>query len=191
MDRRYAVSAPLLNGAVRDVEMVLDALSTEAINGGGVWVFCVHARSMARTIFTVKRTMFLTPTHPRAHNPSNSNGANEMAKMEFKGTPGPWLVGQNNPDGDDPYGPIPIRAGHYSLAKLHLDDAPVHDFNVMQRCNAKLIAAAPDHLSVALELDKWSLVILSAVRHDAPSDHDAIVALIKANRAAIAKGLQS
>lgn len=59
-------------------------------------------------------------------------------------TPGPWTVGSNNPDGDDPYGPIPIRAKHYRIAKLGLDDAPVHDYNTMQRCNARLIAAAPD-----------------------------------------------
>lgn len=39
---------------------------------------------------------------------------------------------------------------------------------------------------VGRELDKWSLVILSAVRNDAPSDYDAIVDLIKANQAALA-----
>jgi hypothetical protein len=59
-------------------------------------------------------------------------------------TPGPWTVGSNNPDGSDPYGPIPIKAKWHRIAKLGLDDAPVQDYNSEQWANARLIAAAPD-----------------------------------------------
>ena len=79
VDRRDAVSAPLLDSARRDVEMALDALSSEAINSGGVWVLRFHVGFLARTIFTVKRTMFLTPIFfaPIPH-PTRSKGAAEM-----------------------------------------------------------------------------------------------------------------
>ncbi len=100
--------------------------------------------------------------------------------MSTQHTPGPWRVaGEDlidsirveNDEGDF----IAQCENHRGFVSL---DA---------HSNARLIAAAPDQHAVMLALDKWSLVILSAVRHDAPSDHDAIVALVKANRAALAK----
>lgn len=53
--------------------------------------------------------------------------------------------------------------------------------------DARLIAAAPDQYAAAKELDRWRLVIESAIRNDAPSDHAAICAALRANMAAIAK----
>lgn len=55
---------------------------------------------------------------------------------------------------------------------------------------ARLIAAAPDHHAVALELDRLMLVIESAVRWQDPTNHAAVLAMLKANRAAIAKATQ-
>lgn len=55
------------------------------------------------------------------------------------------------------------------------------------RANAHLIAAAPDLYAVETDLDRLSLVIESAVRNADPKRHDEIVALIRANRAALAK----
>jgi hypothetical protein len=60
------------------------------------------------------------------------------------------------------------------------------------------IAQCPEHpmsglLAAAREFDRLSLVIESSVRHDCgPSrpDHEAVVAAIKATRAAIAKAVQ-
>jgi hypothetical protein len=51
----------------------------------------------------------------------------------------------------------------------------------------RLIAAAPDQHAVCLELDRLMLVIESAVRHSDPRNHAAVMALILANKAAIAK----
>ena len=53
--------------------------------------------------------------------------------------------------------------------------------------DANLIAAAPEHHAVALELDRLMLVIESAVRWQDPSHSAAVLAMLKANRAAIAK----
>ena len=57
--------------------------------------------------------------------------------------------------------------------------------------NAFLMAAAPEHHAVALELDRLMLVIESAVRWQDPTHHTAVVALVKANRAVIAKAIGS
>ena len=57
-------------------------------------------------------------------------------------TQGPWQVVFSD---DDPYGDIEIKSGKFHIiAKLNLDDAPVHDFNSEQEANARLMAAAPD-----------------------------------------------
>jgi hypothetical protein len=53
--------------------------------------------------------------------------------------------------------------------------------------NARLIAAAPKLLEALQELDRWSLVIESAVRQDGPHHCESIVDAILAARAAIAK----
>ena len=50
-----------------------------------------------------------------------------------------------------------------------------------------LIAAAPDLHSTALELERLSLVIESAVRHSDPPHREVVLSLIRENRAAIAK----
>lgn len=50
-----------------------------------------------------------------------------------------------------------------------------------------LIAAAPDHYAVALELDRLGLVIDSAIRFADPAFKDKVQALLRANRAAIAR----
>lgn len=61
-------------------------------------------------------------------------------------SPSPWQVNFS----DEPYGDIEVKGGNRSIAKLWLDDAPVHDYNEQQRANARLISAAPDLLE-ALE----------------------------------------
>lgn len=60
-------------------------------------------------------------------------------------------------------------------------------FALIDHPDARLIAAAPDHHAVAVELHRLSLVIESAVRNADPAHRDDVVALINANRAAIAK----
>lgn len=53
-------------------------------------------------------------------------------------TQGEW----RNVYGEEPYADIQIMAGRNKIAKLWLDDAPVHDFNAEQSNNANFIAAA-------------------------------------------------
>ncbi len=53
--------------------------------------------------------------------------------------------------------------------------------------NAPLVSAAPDLLAAAKEIDRWCLVIESAVRNDAPSDLARVIAALRANNAAITK----
>lgn len=65
------------------------------------------------------------------------------------------------------------------------------ELNDQQEANARLIAMAPDQYMVGIWLDKLSLVIESAVRADAPSFHDQVVAMIKANRAAITRATET
>ncbi|WP_433942343.1 hypothetical protein [Brevundimonas diminuta] len=55
------------------------------------------------------------------------------------------------------------------------------------QANARLIAAAPDHHAVALELDRLMLVIDSAVRFADPTFKDEVQALLRANKRAIAR----
>jgi hypothetical protein len=61
------------------------------------------------------------------------------------------------------------------------------DFVCFAHDDARLIAAAPDHHANAVEFDRLCLVIESAVRNADPSNIKAVVALIKANRAALSK----
>lgn len=142
VDRRDTVSAPLLDSARRDVEMALDALSSEAINSGGVWVLRFHVGFLARTIFTVKRTMFLTPIFfaPIPH-PTRSKGAAEMT-TEFKGTPGKWIVAY-----DDHNGQAVVSGEHTEVATCWHHS--VGSIEKQMRANARLIASAPDFLAFA------------------------------------------
>ena len=52
---------------------------------------------------------------------------------------------------------------------------------------ARLIAAAPDHHAVALELDRLALVIESAVRFADPAFKEEVQALLRSNKDAIAR----
>lgn len=56
--------------------------------------------------------------------------------------------------------------------------------------NARLIAACPDGISAAKELDRLTLVILAAVNFADRSNLDAVSAALKANRDYIAKAVQ-
>lgn len=62
----------------------------------------------------------------------------------YKPTEGPWIIA---PPDCDPYEDIRImsaeRGRGHVICRLGLDDAPVHDFNGMQRANARLIVLAP------------------------------------------------
>lgn len=51
--------------------------------------------------------------------------------------------------------------------------------------NARLIAAAPCQHDAGREIDRLSLVIESAVRNADPVNHEAVLAALKANRAAL------
>jgi len=112
------------------------------------------------------------------HTPSPTANAQDVTVTH---TPGPWSMGQTGCYETALVSPNAV------VAFAAWDGGSGCHLEIKNAADARLIAAAPDQHDVALELDKWSLVILSAVRRDAPSDHDAIVALIKANRAAIAK----
>lgn len=91
-------------------------------------------------------------------------------------TPGPWTA-----ELGDQTRTSEVWAGDMIVADVH--------GHVTRGCHAdaRLIAAAPDHHAVALELDRLMLVIESAVRWQDPSHSAAVVAMLKANRAAIAK----
>jgi hypothetical protein len=58
------------------------------------------------------------------------------------------------------------------------------------KANASLIAAAPDLHQIGVEFDRLSLVIESAIRVASTVYLEDVVALIKANRAAIAKATE-
>lgn len=102
-----------------------------------------------------------------------------------KHTPGPWVAAPYQG-----FGPFTtVRQGDartgLRIASTFETTSPEHiDRN---EANARLIAASPDHHAVALELDRLMLVIESAVRRQDPSHSEAVVAMLKANRAAIAK----
>ena len=122
-------------------------------------------------------------------------------------TPGEWGFGENGknvfggdidirildadgyPIAELPYEPILDGYGE----KLGVDHWALHEDATRERseeemeANAHLIAAAPDMLSNGVEFDRLCLVIESAVRNADPANLDAVVALIHANRAAIAK----
>lgn len=75
------------------------------------------------------------------------------------------------------------RAGNWKLTANSAYDVR----NALTAALAATQPAAPDYHAVALELDRLMLVIESAVRHSDPANHAAVMALILANRAAIAK----
>jgi hypothetical protein len=90
-------------------------------------------------------------------------------------TPGPWSANTTA-----------VWSGDKIVASVYGDDPDCHPDERMV-ANASLIAAAPDHHAVALELDRLMLVIESAVRWQDKSNHAAVLAMLKANRAAIRK----
>lgn len=82
-------------------------------------------------------------------------------------TPGPWIAEE-----EEPYY-LTVRGGH-RIAEVYLDDAPVDDYNRVQRANARLIAAAPDLLEL-LRLAFAGFVELHGQGigcPDCPSDED-------------------
>lgn len=67
-----------------------------------------------------------------------SNNIKAFLEADALRTRGEWY----NVSGDEPYAGIKIMSGRKVIAKLWLDDAPVHDFNAEQSNNAAFIAAA-------------------------------------------------
>lgn len=65
------------------------------------------------------------------------------------GTPGNWT--DDCREHDEPYQPIKIKGGRHTVCSVWMDDAPVHDFNAMQRANARRIARLPDLEEAFLE----------------------------------------
>lgn len=99
-----------------------------------------------------------------------------------KHTPGPWDWdnGLLPPDGPERFADIYTVGGDIVIASFN-EAIPEGE------ANARLIAAAPDHHAVALELDRLALVIDSAVRFADPAFKDEVQALLKANKAALAR----
>lgn len=107
---------------------------------------------------------------------------------KFKFTPGPWVASK--------FGFQVLTGDSWSTVCTLKDGArwedgrpnyePEYEWQ-LQEVNAHLIAAAPDHHANAVEFDRLCLVIESAVRNADPSNIEAVVALIKANRAALSK----
>ena len=64
-------------------------------------------------------------------------------------TPGPWNTDES--DHDQPYQKIKVGQKHRRVCTVWQDDAPEHDYNREQYCNADLIAAAPDLHRIATE----------------------------------------
>lgn len=109
-------------------------------------------------------------------------------------TPGPW---NEHGRGGCPCGQIFGPDGNVLIATVygpsHLDDIEGPDCvpsESHQQANAHLIAAAPDMLASAIEIDRLTLVIESAVRNFDPRNYAAVLSALRANIAAIksAKG---
>ena len=62
-----------------------------------------------------------------------------LAALSDADTPGEW--GTDCADHDQPYLDIKIKSGHRNIATVWIDDAPVPDYNQMQKANAALIVA--------------------------------------------------
>ena len=90
-----------------------------------------------------------------------------------KRTPGPWKTMDYLSRAEEIHGP----SGQVLV--MRMDGATLGDMLAM--------AAAPEQHAAGLELERLSLIIESAVRQADPVHHAAVVSLIKANRAALAK----
>ena len=100
-----------------------------------------------------------------------------------KHTPGPWFEQTGFSDDVE----ITAESRESMVAICSMDLGFTGHIGVEQEANARLIAAAPDHHAVALELDRLMLVIDSAVRFADPAFKDEVQTLLRANKAAIAR----
>jgi hypothetical protein len=98
-------------------------------------------------------------------------------------TPGPWVVFT-----------IASSAGRSFRIYAPPSDDKVEAIDIAHipkdwesEANARLIAAAPEMLATAKEIDRFLLVIECAVRSADPSQHRAVLDALMANRAAIRK----
>ncbi|WP_286951479.1 MULTISPECIES: hypothetical protein [Brevundimonas] len=98
-----------------------------------------------------------------------------------KHTPGPWEAHKTIEAHDGMPECWQIDAEHDAVCTTQFCYAPNTE------ANARLIASAPDHHAVALELDRLALVIDSAVRFADPAFKDEVQALLRANKDAIAR----
>lgn len=96
-------------------------------------------------------------------------------------TPGPWTV-VKYPD----KAALHIMAEHRGPGSKFCV-ATTNPWSDSQQRDAHLIAAAFEQHSAGLEIHRLSLVIESAVRNADPVHHEAVLAAIKANSAAVAK----
>lgn len=97
-------------------------------------------------------------------------------------TPGPWIAGGGRLVRVFDAGRVDPVCGVHRRG-VHTGG---HDPSETE-ANASLIAAAPDQHASGIELDRLFLVIESAVRNADPAHLPAVVAALKANRAAVAK----
>ena len=99
-----------------------------------------------------------------------------------KATPGPWHA-EGPIKGEPIFGAVTDDVGDGNM----IADCAFHDNPEITRANTRLIAAAWEQHEAAVALDRLSLVIESAVRNADPSQHSVVLAVLQANRAAIAK----
>jgi hypothetical protein len=109
--------------------------------------------------------------------------------MSTTHTPGPWrLTGTTvyalNVDGTNQF-TARVEGG---LIEQSQGFARTSEAEVV--ANARLIAAAPDLLAVAMEIYRFSLVIESAVRNGDPANDDGVFGALMKVRTAIAKATE-
>lgn len=108
-----------------------------------------------------------------------------MSKIEP--TPGPWTMRPARKASNFGGYVAFVQNAPNTIAKVF---GPPTDDSKIADANARLIAAVPDHHAAAIEIDRWALVIESAVCTACgrgSRDHEAVVAALKANVDAIAK----
>ncbi len=101
-------------------------------------------------------------------------------------TPGPWT--DDSARHDDPYQELRILGpSGYCICTLWMDDAPVDEWNRVQRANAALIKASPDLLAAMERMVAVCEALMPGVRFIAVKDYGELNDAPIAARKAMAK----